>query len=188
MVGALPSVSDVVAPSAAQAEARARDLVRDHFDPVWQLLRRLGVSDAVLDDAAQQVFIVATRKMDAIERGRERKYLFGIAVRVAWEARRAKRRRWRVFDESGAEHDAVDPNPNAEELVGRKQARERLDAILAEMAFELRVPFVLFELDGLTAPEIAEVLRIPAGTVASRLRRARTQFRERARRSERSEP
>ena len=37
--------------------------------------------------------------------------------------------------------------------------------------------FVLYELEGFTSPEIAELLGIPLGSVASRLRRAREQFR-----------
>ena len=44
------------------------------------------------------------------------------------------------------------------------------------MTQDLRTAFVLFELEGLSVPEIAEVVKIPTGTVASRLRRAREQF------------
>lgn len=50
------------------------------------------------------------------------------------------------------------------------------------MPFELRVVFVLNEVEELTGPEIAELLDIPVGTVASRLRRARALFEEKVRR------
>ena len=45
---------------------------------------------------------------------------------------------------------------------------------------------MLYELEGLTSPEIAELLRIPLGSVASRLRRAREQFRSAAERVEKN--
>jgi hypothetical protein len=56
-----------------------------------------------------------------------------------------------------------------------------LDSALGELAPELRTVFVLFELEERTMAEIAELLQIPSGTVASRLRRAREQFRDRVR-------
>lgn len=51
-----------------------------------------------------------------------------------------------------------------------------LDAVLATLTDERREVFVLYELEGLTGAEIAEHLGVPAGTVASRLRRARADF------------
>src|SRR5688572_18095458 len=71
-----------------EGERLAR-LLRDEFDGVWRLIRRCGVPEASADDAAQEVFIVASRKLDQIERGRERRYLYGIAIRVAANVRRA---------------------------------------------------------------------------------------------------
>jgi RNA polymerase sigma-70 factor (ECF subfamily) len=69
------------------------------------------------------------------------------------------------------------PWPRPDELADRKRAVEALDAVLAELPVELRVIFILFELEGITMREIAEITEIPPGTVASRLRRAREQFR-----------
>jgi RNA polymerase sigma-70 factor, ECF subfamily len=50
--------------------------------------------------------------------------------------------------------------------------------VLDAMPIELRAVFVLFELEGMTSPEIAAISGLPPGTVASRLRRARERFRE----------
>ena len=61
-------------------------------------------------------------------------------------------------------------------LLEQKRHRELLDRILDTLTQDLRTAFVLFELEDLSVPEIAEVLEIPTGTVASRLRRAREQF------------
>jgi RNA polymerase sigma-70 factor, ECF subfamily len=66
-----------------------------------------------------------------------------------------------------------DPDPGPDELVDRDRARAALDAILAAMPLELRAVFVLYELEQLTMAEIAALLELPPGTVASRLRRAR---------------
>ena len=63
-----------------------------------------------------------------------------------------------------------------ETVAERQQDLARLDTILATLTDERREVFVLFELEGLTGPEIAEHLGLPAGTVASRLRRARDDF------------
>lgn len=57
-----------------------------------------------------------------------------------------------------------------------KQARMLLDQALDELPIELRTVFVLFELEGLTMAEIADVAALAPGTVASRLRRARAGF------------
>jgi RNA polymerase sigma-70 factor (ECF subfamily) len=57
--------------------------------------------------------------------------------------------------------------------------RQLLDRVLDRMDESLRVVFVLYEFEEMNMSEIADVLEIPRGTVASRLRRARGDFRER---------
>ena len=149
-------------------------LFHAHFDLVWRTVRRLGVPPAAVDDAAQEVFVIASRKLAVIEPGKERAFLYGIAMRVASDARRAHNRRGTsvaVEDEV-----LVDAAPTPEELLDQKRAREHLDALIARMPDDLRGVFVLYELEGLTMAEIAAALDLAAGTVASRLRRARELF------------
>ncbi len=164
-------------PTRADDDTRFRALVEAHFDLVWRTLRRLGVASAELDDAAQQVFIVASRKMGIIEVGGERRYLVGISVRVASDARRTQRRRREVGEEDAVER--ADDVPAQEDLLDRKRAREMLDRVLETLPGDLRTAFVLFELEGMSAPEVAAVLDVPLGTATSRLRRAREAFHER---------
>jgi RNA polymerase sigma-70 factor (ECF subfamily) len=159
----------------AELDATVAGFVRDHYDFIWRTLRRLGVPPALVDDATQKVFWVATRKMQETRVTKERSFLFAVALRVAGDERRALRRRPEVADE-GACDAAADEAPSPDELVERRQARELLDRILEDMAFELRVVFVLFELEEMSTSEIAALLEIPSGTVASRLRRAREAF------------
>jgi RNA polymerase sigma-70 factor (ECF subfamily) len=165
----------------APSPARVRTLVTAHFDFVWRSLVRLGVPRADAEDALQQVFLVASGKVGEIEPGRERAFLFGTALRIASRARRTHQRRREVLDGEPAER--LDPSPGAEELVDRARARAELEAILDGMPIELRAVFVLFELEQMTMAEIAATLDLPAGTVASRLRRAREDFQAAARRS-----
>jgi len=77
-----------------------RALVEQHVAFVYRSLRRLGVEEMSLDDATQQVWIVATRRLADIRPASERAFLFGIAVRVAADFRRAARRRRLVPDEN----------------------------------------------------------------------------------------
>ncbi len=58
-----------------------------------------------------------------------------------------------------------------------RAAIELCDLALSQVDADVAEVFVLFELEGLSSPEIAASLEIPLGTVASRLRRAREQFR-----------
>jgi RNA polymerase sigma-70 factor (ECF subfamily) len=155
------------------ADKRLRTLVGEHFDFIWRSLRRLGVPSTDVDDCVQQVFWVAARKLDDIQSGSERAFLFSTAMRVASDARRSRTRRREVQDE-GIE--AFDASPSPEEVASLRRARALLDEVLDAMTMDLRAVFVLFELEEMQTAEIAAVLDLPAGTVASRLRRAREEF------------
>ncbi len=169
-----------VAPAQGPAAARFRGMRDEHFEFVWRSVRRLGVPDADVDDAVQQVFIVASRRLEEITLGSERAFLFGTAMRVAKHARRTRRRRSEVPLEQEAEpgHHAepAEPGPDAEELVAQRRARALLDEVLETLPLDVRAVFVLFELEEMRVPEIATLLGIPLGTAASRLRRGRELF------------
>lgn len=158
-------------------ERRFRAIVDAHYDFVWRSLRGLGVPAAALDDEAQRVFWLASRKIDAIVVGSERPFLFRLVRGLASNQRRALRRRREVSDDEVLRTQA-DTSPSPEELASRQQARRMIDAILDTLPTDLRMVFVLFELEELDLAEIASCLEIPTGTVASRLRRAREKFHE----------
>jgi RNA polymerase sigma-70 factor (ECF subfamily) len=163
-----------VTPVESRDERRFARLFQEQFDFVWRSLRRLGVPPALVDDAAQEVFMVASRRLAAIEAGKERAFLFGTALRVASDARRAAQRRRDREQDSDAEPRSQQPGPD--ELIDRRRARELMDEIIASLPEESRPVFVLFELEGMTMAEIASCLELPPGTVASRLRRGRELF------------
>jgi RNA polymerase sigma-70 factor (ECF subfamily) len=149
-----------------------------YFETVWRSLRRLGVPEADADDGAQQVFLVASRRLDEIEVGGERRYLLGIALRVASETRRTIRRRREVpLDVVVADLSVRGPH-RPDGMLEHKRLLALLAACLDEMPDKLRDAFVLFELEELNASEVAQVLGVPVGTVASRVRRAREHVRK----------
>lgn len=189
LLSKLPSTGEPGEEQADSAEplderANFTALVRSELEWVWRLLRRIGLSSADADDATQQVFLVAARRSEALRGPSARPFLYGTAIRVAANARRTLRRRRDVPSE--AVHAAVASEPSPDELLEQRRARELLDALLAQMAPELCRVFVLAEVEQLTAKQIAELEGLPAGTVASRLRRARSTFRELLERSQRS--
>jgi RNA polymerase sigma-70 factor, ECF subfamily len=153
---------------------RVRRLVDADFDFVWRNLRRMGLCPADADDASQEVFVVASRRLGDIAPGSERGFLFGIALRVASTQRRRAARRPESLDSASQSH--ADAGPSPEDVCERRSARRTLDEILDELDLDQRAVFVLYELEQLSVPEIAELLGIPIGTVASRLRRARAAF------------
>jgi RNA polymerase sigma-70 factor, ECF subfamily len=157
-------------------EHRFTAMFQEHFGFVWRQLRRLGVPPAAIDDAAQEVFMVAQRRLAIIELGKEKAFLAGTAVRVASDARRRVSRR----PEDSDDHlgGLSDHTPGADELIDQKRARELLDRVVAELPEDARAVFVLYELEGMTMAAIATSLALPPGTVASRLRRAREVFHE----------
>jgi|GEM_PF-421754 len=164
-----------VAPEVSDHDRRLAELVRDQHRAVWRALRRLGVPVRLLDDATQEVFIITSKKLELISRDALRSFLYGTTLRVAANFRRS--RQARQYDPlETAESSTWQPQLDAEHLVEQKQLRELLDRILDTMSDDLREVFVLFELERLTRVEISELLGLPAGTIASRLRRAREHF------------
>jgi RNA polymerase sigma-70 factor, ECF subfamily len=152
---------------------RMHALVNEYMDFVWRSLRRLGVSEPDCDDGCQRVWVVLAEKIGTVEAGKLRSFVFSVVVRVASEMRRSeKRHQHLVFDEHALESSPAD----TERLVERQQVRAVLDQMLAQLGWELRTVFVMYEIEGFTSPEIAEALGISRGTVASRLRLAREGF------------
>lgn len=131
------------------------------FDYVCRSLGRLGVPPADLADHAHEVFLVLYRKWHDVDRERAlRPWLFGVARRVAADAR-AKRR------DHAAEVDVADPaDPQLAE-------RDLLWRALDALDDDRRTVVILHDLEGHTGAEIAALLDIPANTVHSRLRLAR---------------
>ena len=181
MSDALFLVGDTRATDEKAKKERLERMFRAHHELVWRTLRRLGLGPEQAADATQQAFLIAAERLDDIRQGSERAFLFGTALRLARTAYRTGRR-WQLEDDMDHRADA---GSRLEELVDRRRAVEVADRVLAQMDPTLLTVFVLFEIEGLSTPEIAELVGVPLGTAASRLRRAREAFRAAASRLER---
>jgi RNA polymerase sigma-70 factor, ECF subfamily len=157
---------------------RMRILFDAHFVFICKQLRRFGVSENDVDDAAQRVFTIVWQRLDDIALTSERAFLYGTARRVASSFRRAARRRCEVYGEPSA----VDPDarPSAHEELVRRQEMAILERIIARLPAELCVVLTLCELEELTLPQVAALQEVPIGTATSRLRRARREVAQRA--------
>lgn len=147
---------------------RLRRLVDREHAFVWRSIRRLGVVEADVDDAVQKVFLVTAARLGTFPPERDRAFLFATCMRVAANERRGHSRRRSVGPEPLEALASNEPSPER-----TASDRSTLDAVLESLSLELRSVLVLFELEGMTSEEIAEVMDLPTGTVASRLRRAR---------------
>jgi RNA polymerase sigma-70 factor, ECF subfamily len=160
--------------SLGERTAAFRAMYEGHVDFVWRNLRRLGVSDADVEDRTQEVFVIAHRRFDEFEdRGHgPRAWLFQIVLRVASDARRHRRRHPEDPDGGAAElRGWTEPEQHVE--LDRREALTRLDEALSMIDVQRRAVLVLHEIEEMTAPEIARSLNIPLNTVYSRLRVAR---------------
>lgn len=159
----------------------ALQLMETHHSFVWRLLVRLGLPKSDAEDAAQQVFLVVFSKVGLeLESAQERRYLYGVASRVAFEFFRKNKKH---ASEPGEPDEFLGPTVSTEELLDQRRARELLDRILLTVPFHYRQVLVLSELDGFSKSEIAMTLELPEGTVASRLRRAKKIFQEKVQRA-----
>lgn len=142
---------------------------------IWRCLRRFGVPAADVEDHLQAVLIQLYgrwERLGLLPTAQLRSYACVVAIGVA---RGAARKRQRTGTSTTFADDiAAEGTPETQAV--RQEELEQLDAVLATLDEERREVFVLYELEGLTGPEIAELLDLPVGTVASRLRRARADF------------
>jgi RNA polymerase sigma-70 factor (ECF subfamily) len=167
--------SERISPEAAPAQpegerARLERMFVAHHAMVWRTMRRRGLSPDAAADVTQQTFVVAAERLADIAHDSERAFLLGTALRVSQSLGR-KTMRWQL------EEDMDQRVAEASNLGDTRAAVQLCDLALAKVDPELAEVFVMFELEELSSPEIAAALEIPLGTVASRLRRAREQFR-----------
>ncbi|HEY0714812.1 MAG TPA: sigma-70 family RNA polymerase sigma factor [Polyangia bacterium] len=144
-----------------------------HANFVWRSLRRLGVALSDVDDALQEVFLVVFRRITEYEdRGLMRPWLFTISRQVASHYHRGNKRaeirhQGLIWHTSGSD---------IEESLARREAEEVVRSFLAELDEPQRIVFALSDIEGMTAPEIAEALGINLNTVYARIRLARKRF------------
>ena len=165
----LESAADAVTADAPTLEA----LYREHFDFVYRKARSLGGPGFDAEDAAQEVFLVVSRRLHTFDgSSRVTTWLYGITLNVVRAARRRARVR-RLFELRHPEEERGETGPDRVEV---EQARRIAYAILDKLSAEHRETFILTEFEGLTGQEIAGLMGCKVETVWSRLHYARKEF------------
>jgi len=163
-------------PSASVAAMSYEDIYRDHFDFVWRNVRRLGVPEALADDAVQDVFVVVHRRLGEFEgRSTMRTWLFGILSRVARDYRRSRMRQNNKALAIAAEGDPQ-AGPTPADIAARREAARILEQLLEEIDEDKREVLVLVELEQMSVADVADALALNVNTAHARLRAARQAF------------
>ena len=152
--------------------ATVTSLYARYSDFVRRVLSTHGVGAGSLEDAAQDVFLVVFRRLDDfVPRASHKTWLFAIATRIAKDYRRRTGRKEGLldFDEQQVACSRADPYTS----VVAAQALRELERQLGSLDVDRREVFILAQVEQMTAPEIAETLRVKLNTVYSRLRSAR---------------
>ncbi len=135
----------------------------------------LGVlrNPAEAEDVAQEALIRAYRKFDRLRDARRfRSWLVRVTFRLALDRSRSARRR-ELRDTLWARPDLRPPAQSVEEIAAARQFEERLARALEELPDRLRLVILLTAIEGHSVQEVAALLAVPAGTVKSRLFKAR---------------
>ena len=144
-----------------------------HYAYVCRTLSYFGVPASAVDDVAQDVFLVMYRRLAELDVSRDvRSWLWGIARRVAHTHRRSAARAKRKHDEAPPKTGPVRPD---ERLQLRQQA-QIVERFVQSLPDKLRDVFVLTQIEGLSAPAVAEALELELNTVYSRVRLSRERF------------
>ena len=158
------------------------DIFDRHHGALYRYLRRQVGPDLAADLAAETFVIAFARRGNfRTESTDARPWLYGIAHNLLRNHRRQQRRRLAAYARRGAEP-VADATAEAEFTLADARADSaavaaRLEQILARMPDRDREVLQLFAWAGMSYAEVAQALRIPVGTVRSRLSRARRELR-----------
>ncbi|MEJ5239951.1 MAG: sigma-70 family RNA polymerase sigma factor [Anaerolineales bacterium] len=161
-------------------------LVLAYQDQLFNIAFRILGDEDLAADATQEAFLHAFQKITTFRSGSLRGWLIRIVTNLCYdELRRQKRRPQTALEPLTAEGDEVespswmsDSRPSPEASLEQKELEHALEHCLQALPLPFRAIVVLADIEGLDYSEIAVALRIPLGTVKSRLARARMRLRE----------
>jgi RNA polymerase sigma-70 factor (ECF subfamily) len=158
-------------------------LVHRYQDRVYRLLYRMLGSAADAEDAAQETFLNLHRHGHRF-RGEARfsTFVYRVAANTALNRRRtlgrSRARIDKLAERQATGHDLPTAPPAPDQAAFGLELRERVHEALATLPEKLRLPLVLFDIEGLPYAEVSDVLGIAEGTVKSRIHRARLALRD----------
>lgn len=164
----------------ADADIEFERVFRSLFGEVHRMVAHLlgpGASDADVEDVTQLVFEAAYRGWPRF-RGESRvsTWVYGIACRVVLRQLRGFGRQRRLREALEAEPREAHETRTPERTAVQREEVRRLWRCLMRISPKKRVVYVMHDIEGRSAKEIAEILSVPKNTVASRLRHARREL------------
>ena len=165
----------------AGSEAAYRELVTRYATPAVNFIYRFVRDHALAEDLAQEGFLRVYQRLDSYDPDRKfSSWFFQVLRNLTIDHLRVNRLPTASLDElaeEGVEAVAVDrQSASPEELAGQGELASAMGAALSRIRPEYREVVVLRYQEGLTHPEIAEILGLPAGTVKTYLHRARKEL------------
>jgi RNA polymerase sigma-70 factor (ECF subfamily) len=158
--------------------ARFEQVMLPHLDSAYNLARWLTGNEHDAEDVVQDTYLRAVKFFAGFRGGDARPWLLAIVRRVCydWLARNRSQQALAVFDEELHSDPGASLDPA--QVVLHQEDQEMLRQALAELPVEFREVLVLRELEGLSYKEIGAITNLPAGTIMSRLARARERLRD----------
>ncbi len=149
------------------------DFFTQHYAFVWRSLVHLGLDASTAEDASQEVFLVVHRRYAELQPGNsERAWLYAISRRVASTLARSRQRQRRKQEA------LAEASEQPGDLSQRLEVIDTAQKLLAALPAEQREILLLIDVEGFSAPEVAEATELKLNTVYSRLRLARHAFNE----------
>lgn len=161
-------------------------LVLAYQDQVYNQALRVMGEDAAAEDATQEAFISAFRNLSGYRGGSFRAWLLRIVTNACYDELRRRKRRpstpLEPLDEEGEEVESprwlVDVSQLPEDELERQELARAIQHCINSLPEDFRAAVVSVDLQGLDYSEVAQILRVPLGTVKSRLARARLRLRD----------
>lgn len=146
-----------------------------YFHHVTRWARAFGCPPADIDDVAQETFLVARRRLDQFQGGNAAGWLYRIAQHVT---RGHRRRAWlrRLLHRAPELGAAQARQATPVEALEQREARRQMLDLLSKMSERRRTTFFLFEIEGYSGEEIAQLEGVALNTVYTRLHHARRDF------------
>jgi RNA polymerase sigma-70 factor (ECF subfamily) len=161
-------------------------LVLYYQDMVFNVALRILGDDELAADAAQEAFISAFRSINSFRGGSFKAWLMRTVTNACYDELRRQRRRPTTPLEpdtnNGEEMDSprwlADPNMSPEQEAETDELEHAIQHCLENLPTDFRVVVVMTDIQGLDYSEVATAIRVPLGTIKSRLARARIRLRE----------
>jgi RNA polymerase sigma-70 factor (ECF subfamily) len=171
------------------ARARAGELValeelfNRYRNQVFSLAYRMTGNPSDAEDLCQEIFLQVMRKIGSFEgRSSFSTWLYRVAMNRSRDYLRRKKRSPELLSHEGNPPERHDPHiatsGGLESVAISSEAQRLVQEALMELPVSLRAPLVLHELEGMQYHEVASLLKLPVGTVKSRIFRARIKLAE----------